>query len=327
MRFIDYLRYKRTEIIAVLLFAGLVFACLALYNVPLRALWYPYALCALLGIVFLYIGYRRYRGVCEELEVIGRLRAELIDELPEPCSPADVQYQRIIRSLCDENMRRQGETNAKVSDMIDYYTAWAHQIKTPIAAMRLSLQNEDSVLARQSLNDLKRIEQYVDMVLTYLKLDSGGIDYVIREQSLDEIIRQAIRQFAGEFISRKIGLEYEAVNYTVLTDEKWLVFVIGQVLSNALKYTNEGTVRIYMEGDLLCISDTGIGIEEADIPRIFEKGFTGHNGRKDKHASGIGLYLCKRICENLSHGITAESAVGAGTTIRIDLKRKQLGVE
>lgn len=327
MKFTDYLNYKRTTIAAFILFACLILVCQLLLGMPLKILWYPYALCILIGLVFLVIGYRRQRRTIEELGRITGLPAELIDDLPNPLSPEAAAYQRIIRALCDENVQRQAELNQSYHDMIEYYTAWAHQIKTPIAAMKLSFQNEDSALARQSLNELKRIEQYVDMVLTFLKLDAGDIDFVIREHSLDDIIRPVIRSFAGEFINRKLRLEYDPIEYTVLTDDKWLAFIIEQVVSNALKYTRSGTIRIYMVGASLCISDTGIGIEAADLPRIFEKGFTGYNGRTDRRASGIGLYLCKRIAERLGHGISAESSVGRGTTIRIDLTRNTVGIE
>lgn len=327
MTFWDYLKYKRITITAFLIFAAIIFTCQLLFGMPLKILWYPYALCALIGLVFLIIGCQRQRKTCADLRLIADLQAELIDDLPEPLSPEAAGYQKIIRSLCSENLQRQAMLSQKYDDMIDYYTAWAHQIKTPIAAMKLSFQNEDSPLARQSLSDLKRIEQYVDMVMTYLKLESEDLDYVIREHDLDDIIRPVIRNFAGEFISRKIGLEYDSVKYPVLTDDKWLAFVLEQIISNALKYTKEGTICIYMELSSLCISDTGIGIAEADLPRIFEKGFTGYNGRRDKRASGIGLYLCKRICDNLGHPISAQSTAGKGTTIRIDLKRNAIGIE
>ena len=214
------------------------------------------------------------------------------------------------------------------SEMVDYYTIWAHQIKTPIASMRLTLQNEDTALFRQLANDLFRIEQYVEMVLTFLRLNSESTDYVIREYDLDKIIRQSVKKFAGEFISRKLSLIYEPLHITVLTDEKWLSFVIEQVLSNALKYTPSGSISITMEsGNKLCIRDTGIGIAAEDLPRIFEHGYTGYNGRADKKASGIGLYLCKRICARLGHGIEAESKIDEVTCIVIDLFREHLEVE
>ena len=168
----------------------------------------------------------------------------------------------------------------------------------------------------------------MEVVLTFIRLDSDSTDYVIKEYDLDSIIRQSVKRFAGEFIERKISLVYEPVNTKVLTDEKWLSFVIEQVLSNALKYTPAGRISITMEaGSKLCIRDTGIGIAAADLPRIFENGFTGYNGRSQKKASGIGLYLCKRICTNLGHGIYARSKVDEGTCVTIDLARKKLELE
>ena len=138
--------------------------------------------------------------------------------------------------------------------------------------MRLRLQEEDSDTARSLLADLGRIERYVAMVLTYLRLEGGSTDYVIRETDLDGVLRPVLRQFAGEFISRRLKLDYTPVHARVLTDEKWLSFVVEQILSNALKYTPEGTVSVYLEAPAtLCVRDTGIGISPEDLPRIFDR--------------------------------------------------------
>ena len=215
--------------------------------------------------------------------------------------------------------------NARYADMMDYYTVWAHQIKTPIAAMALQLNQEDSALGRGLRAELMRVEQYVEMVLAYLRLDSESTDYVIREYDLDGIVRQAVKRFAGEFIARHLTLNYQPLNARVVTDEKWLLFVVEQVISNALKYTQSGGVTITLEAPkTLCIRDTGIGIAPEDLPRVFDKGYTGCNGRTDKKASGIGLYLCRRVCRKLGHGIDAQSSPGEGTVIRIDLSQRQL---
>lgn len=163
----------------------------------------------------------------------------------------------------------------------------------------------------------------VEMVLVFLRLDSSTTDYVIRRHSLDDIVRPAVRRFAGEFIRRRLRLEYQPLDHTVVTDGKWLGFVVEQVLSNALKYTASGSVTIAMDGDDLCIRDTGMGIAAEDLPRIFEQGFTGVNGRRDRRASGIGLYLCRRICGNLGHTIRASSVPNQGTEIRIGLGQKK----
>ena len=151
---------------------------------------------------------------------------------------------------------------------------------------------------------------------------------MIREYELDGIVRQAVRMYASVFIRKKLRLIYEPLELKILTDEKWLLFVISQVLSNALKYTPSGTVTIYKkEPQTLCIKDTGIGIAPEDLPRIFEKGYTGSNGRADKKASGIGLYLCRRICTNLGHKITVHSVPGEGTEVCIYLERVDLEIE
>ena len=164
--------------------------------------------------------------------------------------------------------------------------------------------------------------------LGYLRLESPSSDYVIRNYALDDIVRQAVRKYASQFIRRRLRLEYTPLNVSVITDEKWLLFVIEQVLSNALKYTRSGSVSITLEAPkTLCIRDTGIGIASEDLPRVFEKGFTGCNGRTDKRATGIGLYLCRRILEKLGHTIAITSTVGEGTTVRICLQQDALEVE
>ena len=184
------------------------------------------------------------------------------------------------------------------------------------------MEEEDSKLSRRLASDLLHIEQYVEMVLTYLKMGADSTDYVFRKVYLDKLLRENIRKLRGDFIIKRLNLIYNPSDETVISDEKWLSFVIEQVLSNALKYTQEGSVTISMENPkTLCISDTGIGIAPEDIPRVFEKGYTGCNGRKDKHASGLGLYLCKQICNRLGHEITIVSELEKGTTVKINLNQ------
>ena len=176
--------------------------------------------------------------------------------------------------------------------------------------------------------ELLKIGQYVDMVLGYLRLDSESTDYVLRDTDLDGLLRQAVRKFARMFILKKITLDFRETGRTVLTDGKWLSFVVEQVLSNALKYTPAGgRIRIYGDGETLVIADSGIGIRPEDLPRVFEKGFTGYNGREDKKSTGIGLYLCRRVMDRLNHGISIVSRPGQGTLVRLDLSRGRRVVE
>ena len=326
--FLQYLNQRRRGIFAALLFCMIFVVSFALYRLPVAAVLYPAFICTALGLVMLAVDFRRVYANHKKLEQIQSLTDAMAEYFPKAEGIEDADYQQIIHLLQEEQSRFRTDTARRYEDMVDYYTIWAHQIKTPIASMRLTLQNEDSPLSRKLSGDLFRIEQYVEMVLMFLRLDSDSTDYVIREQDLDAIVRQAVRKFAGEFIARRLQLVYEPIHARVITDEKWLSFVIEQVLSNALKYTPSGSITISLESPkTLCIRDTGIGIAPEDLPRIFEKGYTGYHGRADKKATGIGLYLCKRICNNLGHTITAKSTVDLGTTIAIDLSQRKLEIE
>ena len=326
--FFSYLRSKWKTLGACALFALVFFASFALYRLPLAAVAYPVGLCLVLGLALLVFDFLRVRRDCETLGRIRSAAGAAQEALPAAKRPVDAQYQALIARLLDEQARLQAEFTGRSVRMTDYYTLWAHQIKTPIAAMRLQLQSEDTDASRACLLELSRVERYVEMVMAYQRLDSDATDYLFRACELDRIIRAAVKKFAGEFISRKIRLVYEPVCARVVTDEKWLQFVLEQLISNALKYTPTGSVTIRLEAPAtLVIEDTGIGIAPEDLPRIFEKGYTGYNGRGDKQASGIGLYLCRRICEKLGHTITAQSTPGQGTVITIDLQRRDLGIE
>lgn len=325
--FLCYLNEQKRHIIAYLCFCLILFISFLLYRLPLKAVIYPVLLCSVLGSIFFLEGFLRMLKKHHKLSSLFGLPAELIEELPEfPCV-TDADYHQLICELCEEQKRLTDHMDSKYSNMADYYTAWAHQIKTPISSMRLHLQNEDSALSRVLSMDLGRIEQYVEMVLMFVRLDSETTDYVFRSCDLDTLIKQSIKRFSGEFILKKLSLIYEPLHVSIITDEKWLSFVIEQILSNALKYTQTGSITIRLEQPcILCIEDTGIGIAKEDLPRIFEKGYTGYNGRTYKSSSGIGLHLCKRICNNLGHSITADSAPG-GTAIRINLEQKKIEAE
>lgn len=324
MKFTQYLRQRRALLCAAALFAALFCASFALYQVPVGAAAYPSALCAGMGLTLLLLDFLRVRRKHQALVRLQTIETGLAEHFPKAGGMIERDYQDVICAQCDARRRLETEAAARQSDMADYYAAWTHQIKTPIAAMRLRLQGEDTPLSRRLSGDLFRVEQYVEMAMAYQRL-GGPSDYVIREYALDPIVRQAVRKFAGEFIDRKIRLLYEPCGASVLTDEKWLSFVIEQVLSNALKYTPKGSITITLAGqDTLSIRDTGIGIAPGDLPRIFEQGYTGSNGRADKQATGIGLYLCRMICSRLGQSITAGSVPGQGTEVRIFLKSPKL---
>lgn len=326
--FRDYLLSHKKSIILWTVFAAVFWVTFSLYALPAEAVLYAAAVCFFIGAAWIaadFASYRRRRIILELLLDEITLTA---DNLPEPRNAEEEAYQKLIKTLSAYKQSLADEMNGKYTDMTDYYTLWAHQIKTPIAAMRLTLQSEDSSQNRQLSEDLQRIEQYVEMVMCYLRLGSDTNDFVIKKYALDGIVRQAVRKLSSQFIRRKIKLLYEPLNVTVLTDEKQLLFVVEQVLSNALKYTPSGSVEITLEQpQTLVIRDTGIGVAAEDVSRVFEKGYTGYNGRTDKKASGLGLYLCRLICGKLGHKISLRSEAGRGTEVRIDLSETIIEVE
>lgn len=325
--FKGYVKERWRRLFLLLLFVCIFAVSFWFYRLPVRAVMYPCALCLLFGAVFVAYdmtkAYRRHKF----FEELRRRNTEIISALPEPEGITDYDYQQLISALKEKIEEITAQADSRIRDTVDYYTVWAHQIKTPIAAMRLTLQKEDVPEARRLASELSRIEQYVEMVLVFIRLGSNYSDYVFREQDIDGIIKGSVKKFAPEFIDRRIRLEYDSVDIRAVTDEKWLAFVIEQLLSNALKYTREGSIKIYSEGKILCIEDTGIGIALEDLPRVFDKGYTGCNGRDDRRASGLGLYLCRRICENLGIDISIFSTVGEGTAVRLDLGQYRLKKE
>lgn len=316
---IQYLKSRARTALLIMLVIAASTSSMLLFEMPTVTVLYPLLLSLVIIAVAGTIDYCRFR-----------CRHRLLESgaLPDTKDIIEKDYQTIIEKLKEEELASRTQAACDYENMVEYYTVWVHQIKTPIASMRLNLQSEDSEFARKLSGDLNRIEAYVEMVLTFIRLDSNSTDYVIKEHDLDDIIKPAVRKFSREFILRKLSLDYKPTEYRVLSDEKWLSFIIEQIISNGVKYTSEGGIRIYMNNPgVLCIEDTGIGITPEDLPRIFENGYTGFNGREDKRASGIGLYLCKRIADNLGHGISAKSVPGEGTTIMLDLRTKPVDVE
>lgn len=324
-------RYLRQYLVSGLVFLGFaaIFTVIfRLYDLETEAVLYAAGLCLLFALAVLTVHFIIYlKKHQERMRILKNIRL-LVDELPEAKTLAEDDLQEMIRELKRLNEITETARQTERRESLDYYTTWVHQIKTPISTMKMILESEDTDEHRKLLAELFRIEQYVEMVLSYLRLGSEHSDYIFKEYDLDKIIKQAVHKYAPQFVRRRIRLIYKPVDVKVLTDEKWLLFIIEQVLSNSIKYTRQGSVTITVTPDkVLKIADSGIGIAAEDLPRIFEKGFTGYNGRYNKKSTGLGLYLCKMAADRLSHKISAASAQGEGTVISIDLHSDELRVE
>lgn len=346
--FLDYISKIKFYIILQLFPVMLAEIIFFLYQLPIEPMVYVTVFWLITGICACLNGFYRYRKKVEQLELIAAAPDINLSQMDSPVGQDERFQQEIMQQLNQMRIDVENASQKASEDMTDYYTMWAHQIKTPIFALRLLLQ-ESTEENKEKLSELFKIEQYVEMVLGYLRTEDMSSDLKLSRCSLDRIIRDQIHKYAGIFVSKKLTLTYESISQDVLTDEKWLGFVIGQILSNALKYTRTGGIRIYLEKKLsldtddvsisignddcnkvenftLVIEDTGIGIRAEDIPRIFEKGYTGVNGRDDNRATGIGLYLSNKIMGKLGHRLYITSTEGKGTKVFLEFSVEDLNM-
>ena len=328
---IYYCKDKIKIIIKFLIFIMIFFIINYLYQLPLEPILYATLLSTILAFLFSIYDFCIYYDKHMILkDILNGIQFELY-KLPKARTLIERDYQNIITTIYKEKSTVLYNADNKFSGMADYYTMWAHQIKTPIAAFSMIIQSMESSIEKKLMEqELFKIEQYVEMVLHYIRLDNLSSDLKLESYSLQDIVRQIVKKYAAIFIYNKISLNLKEFDCKVITDEKWITFVLEQILSNALKYTKRGSISIYIEGaseKTLIIEDTGIGIAAEDIPRVFEKGFTGYNGRMDKKSTGIGLYLCKEITTKLSHKISMTSQVGKGTKVAIDFSTDKINIE
>lgn len=299
---------------------------------------YAAVLDAILLLITVLVGFFRYSSKVKALSNALKRPVEEQAQLPEATDDVEMLYQRLLENQSIARSESESSAAIRQSQMRDYYSMWVHQIKTPISAMKLLLEVEREELGQLICGDeqsqyllsdnmdsfedeLFRIEEYVGMALQYQRVSSTENDFVLEKVNVDGVIRDTIKKYAKIMIRRHIGINYSGTGQEVYTDGKWLAFMLEQILSNAIKYTPQGfvTIETAEEKDrfFITIKDTGIGIKAEDLPRVFEKGYTGYNGHADKKATGIGLYLCRQMADKLGHTIRMESEIGKGTKVWI----------
>ena len=299
---------------------------------------YAVVLDAILLLITVLVGFFRYSSKVKALSNALKRPVEEQAQLPEAIDDVEMLYQRLLENQSIARSEAESSAAIRQSQMRDYYSMWVHQIKTPISAMKLLLEVEREELGQLICDDeqsqyllsdnmdsfedeLFRIEEYVSMALQYQRVSSTENDFVLEKVSVDGVIRDTIKKYAKIMIRRHIGINYSGTGQEVYTDGKWLAFMLEQILSNAIKYTPQGVVTIETAEEkdrfFITIKDTGIGIKAEDLPRVFEKGYTGYNGHADKKATGIGLYLCRQMADKLGHTIRMESEIGKETKVWI----------
>ena len=325
-KLLHYFYDKKAFYLLSLSFILIFYIILYLYNALIDAIQYATILCLVLLVIYFCVDFTIDYRKTKRLESLLQMKNIYALDLPSSSLFLEKQYQLLLHQMNDLLKETKAFQENNNQEMLDYFTMWVHQIKTPIFALRLLIHSQNASSQEMLLQVLK-IEQYVDMALHYMKLGQISSDLRIQYYDLNHIIQDVLKKEATFFIQKKLTLQLDHIDLKVLTDEKWLSFVLEQILSNALKYTKTGGIHIYVKEEVLYIEDSGIGIKAEDLPRIFEKGFTGYNGRMDKKASGLGLYLCARILKYLGHPIQLSSKQGVGTTVMIDFHVQELQVE
>ena len=245
-----------------------------------------------------------------------------------PLSPLEFYLAQTLKNARENQMNQTEEECKRYTDLMDYYTLWVHQIKTPIAASQLLVQDVTDRNIRSLLEqEIFKIDAYTHLVLQYLRLENFHDDLQLKQVALEHLVKEVVRKYSLFFIQKGLTIKLDDLDVKVISDEKWLLVIIEQVLSNSLKYTKSGGIEVYFKDNTLYLKDSGIGIKDSDILRVFERGFSGYNGRLTHQSSGLGLYLSKKIADQLGHDISISSQVGQGTTVSIHFQKKKLAID
>ena len=244
-------------------------------------------------------------------------------DIEEKIDLIEEDYRVLMIALSDALSKEREDHSSSYNAMLDYYTMWVHQIKTPISALSLIIQNmEDTDTGSRLRAQLVQVENYAEMALNYLRLGSESNDLQFTKVNVDEVVRSEIKRAMTMFLAKGLSVDFKPSELEVTSDKKWLGFIVGQLISNAIKYQKEGTVHFYGDDTSFTIEDEGIGIAKEDLPRIFEKGYTGYNGHNEKKSTGLGLYLVKKAADMISAEVLFESEVGKGTKVTLRFGKK-----
>lgn len=320
-KYIDYINYRRSFVV-VLLAIFLIFAIVYFsYDIYLEAYFYALFLC--LVVTFIFLAYD-FRKVSKKIAYIKKIDEQFDERYINSFSKNDViikAYNQIVKKMISDIKQKDLTKDKEIRDLEEFFIMWTHQIKLPISALNLYLDSNEDLNKRVLKGQIKRIQKYTDMVMAYIRLESDKSDFLFKSIDLDSMIKNVIKEFKLDFINKKLELSYTLLEKEIITDKKWFQFILEQILSNALKYTKKGGIKIYIVDEELVIEDSGTGINPGDVKRVFDKGYTGYNGREISGASGLGLYLVKKTLSSLHHSIRIESDVKKGTKVFIGLKR------
>lgn len=267
--------------------------------------------------------YKFYQSLSNTLDVLDK-KYLILEMINKPnFYEGEIFYQTLydINKSMIENVK---EYNLSIIDFKEYVEMWIHEVKIPISSLTLLIHNNQEKIDKRYVEQIRKLDNYIDQILYYVRSENAEKDYIIKEKSLQEIIKNVVLKNKDDLLASKVKLDVNVNNIKVLTDAKWLEFILNQIINNSIKYKRnnvESYIKIIAKEDkektYLSIYDNGIGIPKKDIPRVFEKSFTGENGRITAKSTGMGLYIVKKLCDKLGHKINIESKKNEYTKITI----------
>lgn len=319
MKLVKSFLYERRIIYGMyLVFWGLIFLTFYLYEFSFAPFFDGWLFTAFVLLVYSVVSFYRSFRKQKQLELLATKDLQLSNLvfLPKAATLSEQTYQEVLRLVLENKNQEQEELQRKQRAMLDDFGLWLHQIKTPVAALDLLIQS-GQLDPRTMKNEVFKINEYLQMILNYMRQNLDQADLVFQQLSIEKIIKSVVKKYATFFSQKDLSLQLGNLEGRVYSDQKWLIFILEQVIFNAIKYTENGTISISFSDNQLTIQDTGIGIRSEDLPRVFEKGYTGMNGREQQRASGLGLYLSQEAAEKLGCRLYIESQVKKGTTVTI----------
>lgn len=323
-----YIKFRLSVIITCLICLTVSFIVLWICNIAVTAFVLMASLIILIGVGLALIDYRNFcskHTLLKKAMLVPEVLTDTLERSEEDEEGIDnainlieEDYLNVIMTLSDRLNSTKAQTSAQMEAMTDYYTMWVHQVKTPIAAMSLIIQSmEDEDVALKLRSELTRIESYSSMALNYIRLNSETNDLAFRSFSLDDAAKDTIRKLMSMFVAKGLSVDFTPTSASVVSDYKWVTFMLEQIISNSIKYSSKGSIKIYGTSSSITVEDQGIGISKDDLPRIMEKGYTGYNGHNEKLSTGLGLYLVKKTADMLEISVNIESEINKGTKVTL----------
>lgn len=333
MNFGKYVKDKINYILVFIVYCLIILACLNAMQVNNNVTIFILLISSVLFIVTFIITFVRknkyINGINSILDSLNEkyLISEVMDK---PKREENLAYYRILARSNKSMLENVNRVKEIQKDYKEYIESWVHEIKIPITSAKLLCENNKSEITDKIEDEVEEINNFVEQVLFYARLDNVSNDFMIRKVDLAEVIRNVLSRNKKMMIQNNMRVEVKNINLEAFTDEKWLEFILNQIIINSIKYKKEKDAVVYIEvaeqkdNVILQVKDNGIGIKKSEIDRIFDKGFTGTNGRNSKRSTGIGLYLCKRLSKELGMEITAQSVENEYTTIKLIIPKKEL---